>query len=96
MSDSTDNTTPNNVVTDTTIPTMPPAKEIEITLVWYVKAYQVKSITNTIWYKPGQWLSPDVVQMLCGFPEWKVTMIDNDILQTIMGVLVGGASKLVP
>jgi hypothetical protein len=69
-----------------------PVKKIELTLTYYVNAYKVTSIKNSTWYRPGMWLSSDVVQQICETPGWDVTIIDNQILQTLWNL----GTKFIP
>jgi hypothetical protein len=82
-------------ITEVVHPTAPPPKPIIIVLAWYVHDYKVKSITNTTWYKPGQWLSPTVVQKLCDLPGWQVNMADNDLIAAITGMALNAGSKAI-
>jgi hypothetical protein len=70
-------------------------KPIVIVLEWFVHDYKVKSITNTTWYKPGQWLAPNVVQKLCDLPGWQVNMVDNDLIAAITGMALNAGSKAI-
>lgn len=83
-------------VTQITHSTTSPPKPIAITLSWYIKDYKVAQITNTTWYKPGQWLAPPVVQRLCDLPGWTVIMADNQLLSEITGALITNAVKAIP
>ena len=44
--------------------------------------YEVQSITNSTWYKPGDWLSEAVVNTICTgpYPQWSVTMVALDFV----------------
>ena len=35
--------------------------------------YEVRSITNSAYYRPGDWLSEGAVAALCASPKWDVT-----------------------
>ncbi len=39
-----------------------PKKTIEMLLKWYGVSFQVKSIKNSTYYRPGQWMTPEVAQ----------------------------------
>lgn len=67
--------------------TTTPLKKVQLVLVYYTNLYVVKSITNTTHYKPGDHLTPEVAQKCCDIPNWDVTMIDNEILATIINKL---------
>lgn len=78
---------------------IPKGKKISLTLMFgmFSHAYQVKTITNTTYYKPGEWMSPEVAEQCCNLPNWEVTMVGDDIIQFITGA-VGAAMavKTVP
>jgi hypothetical protein len=48
--------------------------------------YQVKSITDTTFYKPTDWLSKEDVHAMCVSPQWSVTMVDFDYLAHFTGM----------
>lgn len=60
-------------------------KTIKLGLVWGVHQYEVKTITNSTKYKPGQWLGADEVQQLCDDPKWDVAIADNQFLSILLG-----------
>jgi hypothetical protein len=91
----------NNVVTVVRHPDKPSPKPVKATfMVGEFGQFQLKSITNTTWYKPGEWLSESVVQYCCEISNWDVTLIENNTLSMIFGILGGvagaGLSKVVP
>jgi len=61
------------------------AKEVKIGLVWGVRQYEVKTITNSTRFKPGEWLNVDVVEQLCNDPNWDVSIADNQFLSILLG-----------
>jgi hypothetical protein len=79
-------------ITQVLHPDTKPAKDITLVLAWYVHDYKVKAISNTTWYKPGMWLSPDVVQKICDMPGWDVQMVDNDLIQMLTGLAISAVS----
>ncbi len=36
--------------------------------------YEVKQISNSTWYKPGDWLSEATVKIICDRGDWEVVM----------------------
>jgi hypothetical protein len=53
--------------------------------------YEVKSITNSTWYKPGDWISADNVQKIVDtLPNWEVVMAELDFLSKIPIPVIGG------
>jgi hypothetical protein len=53
--------------------------------------YEVKSITNSTWYKPGDWLSVESVEkIIATLPNWEVVMAELDFLSKIPIPVVGG------
>jgi hypothetical protein len=52
-------------------------------------AYEVQSITNSTWYKPGDWLSVGVVNTICTgpYPNWSVTMLEMDFLVSLSSLI---------
>jgi len=52
------------------------------------QAYQVISITSTVIYRPGEWLSPNVVDQCCLQKGWSVTMVHDDFLKSILGSII--------
>ena len=74
-------------------------KPIELTLLYLslTDAYQVSSVTNTTWYKPGDWLAATTVGQLSAMKNWKTTSTSYDLLNKIFGLagtFVGSALKL--
>lgn len=88
-----------DIVREISIKDFPKDKEVSITLMWgmFCHAYQVKAITDTTYYHPGQWMDKAVAQELCNLPHVTVTMVDDDILNFITAA-VGAATavKAVP
>lgn len=72
---------------------LPMPKQYKLGLVWGVKEYQVKTITNSTRHKPGEWLSVEEVQKLCDDPAWDVTIADDQTFQAIVGALTGAATQ---
>ena len=64
----------------------PPGKAVALQLIWYDvgQFYEVASITNTTWYKPGARLSPVDAEKCCQITNWQVTMVENAVWQAIL------------
>jgi hypothetical protein len=75
--------------------TIPESRKVQLVLAWYVHEYKVLSITGTTYYKPGEWLSPEVVEQCCALPNWTVTMTDNSMLASFLSIF-GQAKSVVP
>jgi hypothetical protein len=73
----------------TPVTTLPPAntKPVTLVLAWYLRDYKVTAVQNTTFYKPGMWLTVELVQKLCDLPGWTVQMADNDLLGTLLGLV---------
>lgn len=67
---------------------IPKGKKITMTLMWGViaRAYQVKSITNTTYYRPGEWMCPEVAEQCAVLPDWEVTSVQDDIINAVTGL----------
>jgi len=37
--------------------------------------YEVQSLTNSTVLRPGDWINPAYVKVLCDHPEWEVTIM---------------------
>jgi hypothetical protein len=48
------------------------------------KEYQVISITSTVIYKPGQWLTIADVDKCCQQKGWSVTMVHDDAIGNML------------
>lgn len=46
-------------------------------------AYRVKNVTNTTWYKCGDWLTEPVVAAICKLPRWTVNFEDYELMKKI-------------
>jgi len=60
-------------------------KKIEMVLMKYLGVYVVKSIKNSTYYVPGDHMTRDTAQKCCEMKDWEVTILDNDILSSIIG-----------
>jgi hypothetical protein len=69
-----------------------PGKTVELVLVRLGDIFVVSSITNTTWYRPGDHVTVDTAQKCCDLPNWKVTMIDNQIISSVLGGISGAVS----
>ncbi len=51
-------------------------RPVQLTLTYFriPNAYEVKQISNSVWYKPGDWLSVEVVKIICDRGDWEVVM----------------------
>ena len=82
-------TTANNVISHFDVPVIAPGKKIMLTLIWgdFAQAYQIKSITNTTSLKPKTWLNDTVVSKLCATAGWEINIIEDELLQNIIGMV---------
>jgi hypothetical protein len=74
----------------------PHNKHVTVTLLYLKSAnvYYVHEITNTNWYKPGDWLSDEIIAGINRTPGWE-TKIDNlDAVKTALSYLQPFASLL--
>jgi hypothetical protein len=60
------------------------------------KAYQVLSITSTVLYQPGEWLSPKIVDECCTQKGWDVTMIHDDFLKNLLESVISLPKLAIP
>ena len=68
----------------------PPAnKEVEISLLymWETGRWQVVTVTNTTWYRPGDWLSEEVVDAICKIPRWTIKMQSYELLSKLVSFI---------
>ena len=79
------------VVKEWTSPPPPKGKKIEIVLMWgdLAKAYKVMIIKNTTWYRPGIWLSEEIVSKICELPDWTVTLEADDLWKNVLSFIGG-------
>ena len=47
-------------------------------------AYQVKTVSNTVWYKPGDWLTESVVAEICKIPRWTINIESYELMKKIL------------
>lgn len=68
-------------------------KKVQIAFSWIVglKAYQIVSVTNTSYYKPGEWLYEPDVAKLAARPGWEFSVTSPDYL----GMFLGLAGKMI-
>ncbi len=71
-------------------------KQIKLTLAWGINQYEVKTITNTTRYKPGQWLSVAEVEELCKSPNWDILISDDQTILQLAQMVFGVVSKEIP
>lgn len=78
-------------------PPPPTTKTVRINLMWGMinEAFQVTSISNMMFYQPGQWLHKDVVAKLCELPNWDVIIIGDQLINQILGIFGGAVSTVV-
>lgn len=70
----------------------PTNKDVSISLLFLAApgvgfAYQVKTVTNTVWYKPGDWLTESVVAEICKIPRWTVSIDSYELMKKIFDVV---------
>ena len=63
-------------------------RQVGLALTYFriTNSYEVRSITNSAYYRPGDWLTEGVVAGLCADDRWDVTASAPDI--TIPGLPV--------
>ena len=73
----------------------PKIKHITMELTWHkaFNAYRVESITDTVYYKPGDFLSEDVVKACNKNPQWSTKAVRSDVL-TFLGRILGLAGSV--
>jgi hypothetical protein len=62
-------------------------KKVRVTVMRLGQVFEIKQITNTSWYIPGDHITRDTLKKICEMPDWEVNIIDNDILKTLLGAL---------
>lgn len=79
-------------------PPAPHTKPVEMQLVWYgaYNAFYVASIKNSAHFTPGQYLSKEAAAQCCAFPDWTVTMADNQFWSTLFGMATSKIGGLIP
>jgi hypothetical protein len=75
----------NNIVA----PPIAKGKTVHLLLSWYVHDYKVISVSNTTYLKPGMWLTPVAAEKCCQLEGWEVTIVDNEVLGTVVGAVAG-------
>jgi len=60
-------------------------KKKELLIMRFANDFLVKSVKNSTHLIPGDTMSRDIAKQYCDSPEWEVTVVDNDILQTVLG-----------
>lgn len=72
----------------------PHEKTISVTLEWWeiFQCYEITSISNSTWYKPGMRITAEVATKICDLKNWQVTMVKSDLLGKLLGMknAVGG------
>ena len=86
-----------NIITEARHPTEEhPAKPITLTLEFYIHDFKVTAITNSTYYKPGEWMTIEVAQKCCDTPGWQVNIVDNTIVQTLLNFGIQTGLKALP
>lgn len=62
-------------------------KPVTLSLTYYVNEWKVSACTNSVWPRPGMMLDEVEVTKLCDRDNWEVKIIDNQILQTVLGMV---------
>jgi len=68
-------------------------KQVTLMLSYFrpTNGYEVKSIVNSTWYKPGDWISEgNVKKIIDTLPHWEVVMAELDFLSKLPIPIVGG------
>lgn len=64
-----------------------PTKKYQLGLVWgTLGQYQVKTISNSTEFKPGEWISVAQAEEVCRRPNWQVTIADDQLLMQLFGM----------
>jgi hypothetical protein len=50
-------------------------------------AYRIKNVSNTVWYKPGDWLTESVVAEICKIPRWTIHIESYELMKKIFDVI---------
>ena len=72
------------------------AKKFEMTATYYTfpqPHYEVNTISDTVWYQPGNQLSPAIMADITYRPNWNVKIMGNNLIANIMTIL-GVINKL--
>jgi hypothetical protein len=62
-------------------------KKVKLLVERVMEIFVIKQVVNTSWYIPGDHITRDTLKKCCEMPDWEVTVIDNDILKTVLGML---------
>ena len=62
---------------------MPANKDKTIMLVAWPLSYEVKTVTNSVEFWPGQQVLKDTVERLCADQNWSVTICSVDLIHLI-------------
>jgi len=68
-------------------------KQVTLMLSYFrpTNAYEVKEISNSTWYKPGDWLTEATVkEIIDKMPNWEIIMAELDFLSKLPLPIVGG------
>ena len=64
-------------------------RPVEITLLYLALTdhYEVQTIKNTNFYRPGDWLPADTVDKICHFKDWTITIQSYEFIKKMMDLL---------
>lgn len=65
----------------------PVTKKVRVTIMRQGDVFEIKQITNSSWYIPGDHITRDTLKKICETPNWEVNIIDNDLLKNIAGLV---------
>ena len=71
----------------------PPANKEVIVNLWQFNlpgvglAYRVKNVSNTVWYKPDDWLTESVVAEICKIPRWTTNIESYELMKKIFEMI---------
>jgi hypothetical protein len=68
----------------------PVTKEVVMELSWVdaTKRYRIRTISNTSYYKPDQWLTEEGVAIIAmKYPNWKFSASSPDYIAMLLGLM---------
>ena len=73
-----------------------PSKKVTLTLTYIAlgNKYRIRTLTNTTYYKPDQWLTEQYVTDIGKLPNWEYFVDSPDWLGMLLGIARRGASLL--
>jgi len=64
-------------------------RPVEITLLYLAitNHYEVQTVKNTNWYRPGDWLPAETVDKICEIKDWTVTINSYELIKKVLDML---------